>query len=655
MTVKNAIVCTLYAVLAAFPAVIVAADAVDSEAAAVYFPESVKKPEWISERRSRQIAGRGNLDAYASFSFQDIQPQSGLNFLHRIVDDAGVRYKAVHYDHGNGIAVADVDGDGLLDVYLVTQVGANGLYRNRGNGSFEDITEQAGVAVRDAIGVTASFADIDNDGDADLYVTNVRSPNVLFLNLGDGRFRDISAESGLAIDAHSSAATFFDYDRDGRLDLFLSVIGEYTTDVELEMTGTPLDEVPDGPPVTYFQGHRDAFAGHLEQTRQRVSRLFRNVGGNRFVDVTEDLELLDDGWTGDASPVDFDEDGWVDLYVLNMQGHDQYWRNVSGRRFVRQTEQVFPSTPWGSMGIKSFDFDNDGDLDLLLTDMHSDMSEAIGVDREKQKSSWIEKNWSPDFLRSNGRSIYGNALFRNDGGLNFEEVSDAMNAENYWPWGLSVADLNADGWQDVFITASMNYPFRYGPNTVLLNEGGKRFADAEYILGVEPRRAERTSKPWFRLDCIDAHRKHPDCAGRSTPVTVHGALGSRSSVVFDIDADGDLDIITSEFGDVPQVLLSDLAERRGDALNWLSVELVGTASNSDALGARVTVTVAEMELVQVNDGKSGYLSQSQMPLYFGLGDNSRYDRIEVTWPTGHTERFAGGPSNRLRIIEEQDD
>ena len=134
---------------------------------------------------------------FTTFQFTDELVQSGISFKHRIVDDAGKTYKAAHYDHGNGIAIADVDGDGLSDVYFVSQVGGNQLWRNVGGGRFQNITAAAGVAVPGKVGVSASFADIDNDGDADLYVTTVRGGNMLFENDGSGRFRDISAASGL--------------------------------------------------------------------------------------------------------------------------------------------------------------------------------------------------------------------------------------------------------------------------------------------------------------------------------------------------------------------------------------------------------------------------------------------------------------------------
>ncbi len=617
---------------------------------ALFFPADLNETTTFDARRSAQLATRGAFDVDYNFSFTDIQPISGITFVHQFVDDAGRTYKAAHYDHGTGIAIADIDGDERLDVYLVSQAGANGLYRNLGEGRFEDITETAGVSLTQEIGVTASFADIDNDGDPDLYVTNVRSPNRLFENLGNGKFKDISDQSGIAYREHSSAAIFFDYDRDGLLDLFLTVVGEYTTNDVRTVSGNGFR---DDPPQ-FYAAHADAFAGHLKPERSRTSRLFRNKGGNTFEDVTKATGLSDDSWSGAATPTDFNKDGWPDLYVLNMQGHDQYWVNDEGRRFTNQSETFLQQTPWGSMGGKVFDYNNDGHMDLLLTDMHSDMSERIGVEREKLKADWITKNWAPSFLRSGGRSIYGNALYRNDGNGAFEEVSDAANVENYWPWGLSVADLNADGWQDVVITASMNYPFRYGPNTVLLNNRGETFLDAAYLLGVEPRRDGRRAKAWFSLDCSGPDARHGHCKDVEGPLIVHGALGSRASAIFDLDADGDLDIVTSEFGDVSQVLLSNLAEKRGNALKYINIHLEGSTSNRDGLGAVVHVTTADARtFVQVNDGQSGYLSQSSMPLYFGLGEISAVEEIRVQWPSGRTTVLTDDiPLNaRIEIVE----
>ena len=603
------------------------------------YPEEIINPSWLDSRKELQIASADNVSAYHDFQFQDTVEESGITFSNRIVDDAGKYHKAVHYDHGNGIAVADVDGDGLLDLYFTTQIGSNELWKNLGGGKFKDITTDS-IALNDKIGVSASFADTDNDGDADLIATTVRGGNYFFENDGNGNFTDRTDHAGLDYIGHSSGAVFFDYDKDGLLDLFLCNVGVYTS-----------DERGNG---GYCIGLQDAFQGHLKpEERNELSKLYRNEGDNVFVDVSKETGLLDQSWTGDAAPLDFDNDGWVDLYVLSMQGHDQLYRNEEGKSFKRVSRDVFPKTPWGAMGIQIFDFDNDGNQDVYITDMHSDMSEEVGPNREKLKS---DMKWEESVLKSGGMSIYGNAFFRSLGNGKYEEVSDSIGAENYWPWGLSAGDLNADGFIDVFIASSMNFPFRYGINSVLLNESGKRFADAEFILGVEPRRQGRTAKPWFTLNPSAEDKEHSLVKeyNLTEPVEVWGSLGTRSSAIIDIDNDGDLDIVTNEFHDGPMVLRSNLSEKK--QVNKLQVQLIGKgngASNRDGLGATVRVMAGSKTYVQVNDGVSGYLSHSLIPMYFGLGEANRVDSVTVLWPSGKEQTLKDiDLEELLKIIED---
>ena len=601
-------------------------------------PDGLQNTAWLQKRGEEQIKAAAGLATFHDFRFEDRRAESGISFRHGVVDDAAITYKAAHYDHGNGLAIADVDGDGLTDIYFVNQVGGNQLWRNAGAGKFEDITASAGVAVPGKVGVTASFADVDNDGDADLYVTTVRAGNVLFENDGRGRFRDITAASGLNYVGHSSGAVFFDYNRDGRLDLFLVNVGKYTTDT---IAGTGYQ---------FFVAFEDAFHGHLKPELAERSILYRNEGGNRFVDVSKQTGLLDVSWSGDASTVDANDDGWPDLYVLNMQGDDEYYENVRGTRFERKSRQLFPRTSWGSMGIKVFDVNNDGRQDIFITDMHSDMSDMTGPEKDHVKS---EMKWTEAFRGDGKRSIWGNSLFIKEGPGKYREASDAFGTENYCPWGPSVGDLNADGYDDAFITAGMNYPERYMVNAVKLNDRGRRFVDAEFVVGVEPRKGGVVT-PWFLLDASGRDKEHRDLTGTGLTgrVGVWGARGTRGAAIVDLDADGDLDIVTNEFGTVPMVLVSNLTEKT--RVRYLAVVLVGTASNRNGLGAAVKIRAGGATYTKVMDGSTGYLAHGVYPLYFGLGSAESVDSVEVRWPNGKTQTVKAPIriNSRIEVREE---
>ncbi len=613
-------------------------------------PADVFDPVWLDARATAQRATADSIMAFHDFQFTDDREQSGIDFVNLPVPDVGKDFKQNHYDHGNGVAAADVDGDGLIDLYFTRQRGGNQLWRNLGDGKFENTTDRAGVGLDDRISVAASFADTDNDGDADLFVTTTRHGNAFFVNDGTGHFDDQTVASGLQYSGHSSGADFFDYDRDGLLDLFVSNIGNFTTE-EIGYCDPETKQFP------YYIGTKTGFAGHLFPELSESSLLYHNDGSNHFRDVSAEAGIIDDSWTGDATPLDANGDGWIDLYVLNMQGNDLYFQNMQGQRFENRSQQLFPQAVWGGMGAKSFDFNNDGRMDIYVTSMHADMWELqsgiLGVEIEKQR---VPAGTTPEsYLKSRTpiNNVLGSALYEAQQPGGYAEVALAVNAENYWPWGPSVADLNADGFQDLFVASSMSYPFRYHVNALLLNEAGKSFRDAEFILGVEPRSAPVPANPVFELDCSGADAKHPMCQGRSGVVAVWGAAGTRAAVIYDLDNDGDLDIVTNEFISPPLVLVSNLSQHKAD-LHYLNLQLQGTSSNRDGLGCKVEVKLGERVLTQVLDGQSGYLSQSRLPLYFGLGDSPTVDEVIVTWPTGQQQRLAGPieANQTVRILEE---
>lgn len=587
----------------------------------------------LEARRQAQLATVSQFKVYYDFKFSDRYKQSGITFVHHVTRDSNKDYKAVHYDHANGLAIADVDGDGRYDIYFLSQTGSNELWQNRGNGKFVNITAAAGVGLGDRISVTAAFADMDNDGDPDLMVTTVRMGNVFYRNEGKGRFTDMSKEWGFDYSGHSSGMAVFDYDRDGLLDCFLTNVGGYTIDRQGE--------------EGYYIGREDAFQSHLYPERAEASILYHNEGG-KLKDVSRAVGLVDLSWSGDANFVDIDGDGYLDIYLPNMQGDDHLYLNRGGEKFEENTAPYFPKTPWGAMSVMFFDYNNDGHLDQIVTDMHSDMAKVVGPKEEKlkNKARYPEKS-----LQGGENNIFGNAFYKNLGGGRYEEISDAIGAENYWPWGVSTGDLNADGYEDVFISSSMSFPFHYGVNSVLLNNRAEKFLDSEFILGVEPRRDGRTHVPWALMDCAGADKGHSFCRGKRGLYQTMGTIGTRTSALFDLDDDGDLDIVTLEFGAEPQILISDLSAKK--KVYFLKLELVGTTSNRDGLGAIVRVKTGSRTVTQINDGKSGYLTQSSLPLYFGLGDAEKVDRIEILWPSGTKQSVDKGIRiNSLMVIEE---
>ena len=602
----------------------------------------------LLQRVDYQQRNSRGLTAFHDFQFSDGYPQSGITFTNRVVDDAGRDWIPTHYDHGNAVAVADVDGDGRLDLYFTTQLGENQLWRNLGGGKFANITTGSGVGLKDAICTGASFADIDNDGLPDLFVTTVRHGNHLFKNLGGGKFRDITPSAGVAYSGHSSSAVFFDFDNDGLLDLIVLNVGVFTTD----QSG----------PGGFYRAYTNAFAGHTLPERTEHSLLYKNLGGGHFREVTREMNLNFSAWSGAATVVDLNGDGYADLYITSMQGHNHYFENQQGKGFLDKTAAYFPKTSWGAMHAKFFDFNNDGRPDLYLVDMHSDMNGrqielAAKMDPriEKSKSeAWCTAQYDESFLQGASNSIFGNAFYVNEGGGKMAERSDSLGAETYWPWGVSVGDFNADGYADVFVAAGMGFPFRYAINSLLLNQAGQRFYDSEFLLGLEPRPSGEVEIPYFTLDCSGADRAHHLAQGKTGIVTFPGTVSTRSSAVFDIDDDGDLDIITLEWNYHPQVLLSNLSEKK--ALHYLKIKLVGEKCNRDGLGAVVKVHSGGKVFTQYHDGNSGYWAQSLIPLYFGLGVETNVEKIEVRWPSGRQQTVTRGVElNRLLTIRESAD
>jgi len=493
------------------------------------------------------------------------------------------------------------------------------------------VTERAGVGLTDRICTSATFADYDNDGDQDLFVASVRGGNVLFRNDGKGRYEDVSTLAGVGLVSHAQGCAFFDYDDDGLLDLYVTNTAKWTRDLR----------DPDG---RYHVGVGDLF--ELVECAPEFNVLYRNRGDGTFEDVTSAMGVAGAGWGGDIAIFDADRDGDLDLFVTNMFGTSNFYRNDEGERFVDVTADALGATSWGAVGCKPLDFDGDGALDLYVTDMHSDMWMPPTTLMNRMKEgvrypgpegpmvAWgmmaaHEADTLRDKLAAGGPTprIFGNTLYRNLGGFRFEEIAETAGAETLWPWSIATADFDMNGYEDAFIASGMGYPYFPWRNALLMNRGDGTFEKRAAAEGIEP----RPGGPRMALRI----------RGKSA------TKSSRSAAVFDYDGDGRLDLVVNNFNE-----RAYLYRNRFPAKRWIALHLTGTHSNRDAIGALATIVTGDRTQVRQVHSAGGYLAQSTRTLYFGLPGTDRVERVEIRWPSGRVQELGDLALDTVHAIVE---
>jgi hypothetical protein len=592
---------------------------------------------WLGLGRSQPALDREADDR--SPGFHERALQSGLDFRMRFLPtEQGEKFKINLYDHGCGVTVGDYDGDGFDDIYFCNQLGNNALFRNRGDGTFVDVTRQAGVGLGDRICAGATFADTLNKGRQDLFVTSTRGGNIFFRNQGNGTFKDATEEAGLSHVGHSHTAVFFDYDNDGYLDLLVTNTAQWTKAA--------------ANPGRYYPGK--TLGGLLDDdflaSPKEDNILYHNNGDGTFTDVTARAGLAGRGWSGDIAVLDYNDDGHFDVLISNMFGPTQLYRNNGDGTFTDVTREVLGRTSYGCIGAKVFDFNNDGKLDLFLADMHSDMwmgldsrhsSQELATRTQKVKfqhilGPYVEGNPSfkdmdkkmEDLLNFRLEEVlFGNTLFKNLGKGKFQEMSEAANLETFWPWGVATGDFDNDGYEDVFLPSGMGYPFWYWPNHLMMNNGNETFTQRAEELGIEP--------PERGLYLEEQVGGQPACRS------------SRCAAVADFDRDGRLDLITNNFNDYPYYYRNHLPRK-----NYVAFRLHGTKSNRDAIGAVVHLYAGKDVMTRQVNPAGGYLSQSSKTLHFGLGNRSKIDRLEIRWPSGIKQVISGPAINQWHEIRE---
>jgi hypothetical protein len=541
-----------------------------------------------------------------------------------------------------GICTGDFDGDRLPDVYITSPKGGNRLFRNLGDFKFEDVTESAGVADPAFWGTGASFVDIDNDGDLDLYACGYECPNKLFVNDGSGKFTDQAKELGLAYSGGSMMMSFADIDNDGDLDGYLAT----TAVAPPEGTKFQVKFVPresDGVEVPQVLPELQEYWELLHLPGDKVKKveagqydhLFRNENG-RFVDVSKEAGIEGAHFTLSATWFDYDLDGDQDLYVSNdFTGPDYLYRNRGDGTFENVILDAVPHTPWFSMGSDVGDLNNDGLLDLMTSDMS-----ATSHYRDKvMMGNMDDSAWFLDWAEP--RQYMRNALFINSGAGSFNEAAFIAGLSSTdWTWSPRIEDFDQDGHADLFIT---NGVMRDNMNSDLTAYATKNLkpGSPEYIkFWVEQPMRKEDNLAFRNLGDLKF-----ESIGESWGLKHNGV--SFGAATADFDGDGDPDLIVSNAGE-PVTIYRNHTEAR----KRVAIELVGVVSNKRGLGATIRMVTSAGVQTRTITSSRGWLSSSETTVLFGLGEAEQVDRLEVLWPVGTRQVFESLAADQHYTITE---
>jgi enediyne biosynthesis protein E4 len=534
-------------------------------------------------------------DTPLPFSFTNVARQAGLHAVTVFGGTDTNRY--LLETTGCGAAFFDFDNDGRLDVFLVNgttlqgfpkgQEPVNHLYRNRGDGTFDDVTARSGLGAS-GWGQGVCAGDYDNDGFEDLFVTYYGQDR-LYRNRGDGTFADVTAKAGMMArrTRWGVGCAFVDYDRDGRLDVFAA---NYI-DLDLKTAPTPDSGLCRYKGIPVACGPPGLTGGK--------NVLWRNRGDGTFEDVSDKAGITRNSGTYGlgVSTLDFDDDGWTDLYVANDSNPAALYRNNRDGTFtdVAVTAGCAYSQdgkPQAGMGVAVGDYDRNGTMDVLKTNFAGDTS-----------------------------TLYANS---GQGFCEDRTFASGLGVQTRWlGWGAALADLDNDGWLDAFLVNGHVYPevaqirteAAYKQRKVVYrNLGGGRFEEV----------GERLGPP------------------AATPKAGRGAAFG------DFDNDGDVDVVVNNVHDTPDLFRTEAAAGH----HWVAAKLTGTRSNRSAIGARVRCDAGGVTQWQEVRGGGSYASQNDLRVHFGLAAATTVDRLWVRWPSGLEEEWTGLPAGRIHTLTE---
>ena len=570
--------------------------------------------------------------------------ESGLDFENRIEETQDLNvFTYRNFFNGGGVGIGDVDGDGRPDVYLTANLGPNKLFLNRtepgGPVRFEDVTEAAGVAGTKSWSTGVSVADVDGDGRLDVYVANAGledgadRANELFLNQGPGpdgvpRFREVAAEWGLADQGTSTHAAFFDYDGDGDLDVYV-----------LNNSFRP---------VTSF-GLRNVRDERNERGGDRLYRNDGEAGAPRFTDVSEEAGIYGSeiAFGLGLSLGDLDDDGDLDLYVANdFFERDYLYLNGGDGTFTETLESAMPAISLSSMGTDMADLTGDGAPEVFVVDMLPDDD-----DRLKQSSSYEGVNvYRAKLANGYHHQVMRNTLQQNAGDGRFDDVgSIAGVAETDWSWSALFADLDLDGRQDLYVTNGILRDVTDQDYIAFLADEATRKAVAtgdgvDFLALTEEIPSTPLANVVFRN--VSAEPASPRFE-RAPDWGLAQAGFSNGAAYGDLDLDGDLDLVVNNVNASASLYVNRATERTGNGS--LRVVLAGAGGNTGGIGARVTAWADGAADVRDAVPVRGFQSSVDPALVFGLGDRAAVDSVTVRWPDGRTQSVPDVPRGALTL------
>jgi enediyne biosynthesis protein E4 len=571
--------------------------------------------------------------------------ETGIDFTNNVQNNDTMNiFNYRNFYNGAGVAIGDVNNDGLADVYVSANQGKNRLYLNKGNMHFEDVTTKAGVGGTKIWSTGVTMADVNGDGWLDIYVCNSGEgddrANELFINNQNGTFTDKAAEYGLDDKGYSTHAAFFDYDRDGDLDMFL-----------LENSSFPTNKINN----QNLRHLRDPLAGQ---------KLFRNNSIDKnsspivesskkpvFEDVSEETGIFGSliGFGLGITIGDVNNDNWPDIYISNdFFERDYLYINQKNGKFAELSKDQLGHESLSSMGADVADLNNDGHLDIFVTDMLPSNDKRL-----KTTTTFEDHNVQNMKLQNDFYYQYNhNALHLNNGDQTFSEVACLAGVHaTDWSWGALIFDMDNDGKKDIFVA-----------NGIYKNVTDQDFV--QFLNDEETMRPYKTGEKKFHYkDFVDLMEAVPisnyafrnggklDFANKAHDWGLDRPSFTNGAAYGDLDNDGDLDLIMSNTNEPLEVFKNQSVEK--NKTNFLRVKLRGLLQNTNGIGARVRVYVGDTMQVLEQMPNRGFESSSDHVMVFGLGNAAKIDSVVVSWNNDKKEQIKNPKINTLLILDQR--